>query len=418
VNFLFVHQNFPGQFPHVARALAERGDTVVAIGEAMRLAQRSLPHPRIERLGYPTSHGAGKQTHPYLRDLEAHTRRGQAVFRVAQQLHAQGFHPDVVIAHPGWGEALFLHDAFPSAHHLRYLEFFYHADGADVGFDPEFPATLDDRCRVRVKNATQLLSFEGSDTGISPTRWQKSRYPADWQARISQCHDGIDTDTVRPDPGARVTLKVGADRTALELTAADEVVTYVARNLEPYRGFHTLMRALPLLLEKRPNAHILIVGGDEVSYGRAPSSESGPTTYREHYLRAWGKDVDRRRVHFLGRVPYRDYLAVLQISSLHLYLTYPFVLSWSLLEAMSAGCAVLASATAPVEEVIRAGENGWLADFFDAQALATQAAGLLAARADLTVVRAAARKTVRTRYDLARICLPQMLDLITARNSR
>jgi glycosyltransferase involved in cell wall biosynthesis len=402
--YLFVHQNFPGQFPHVTRALAERGNEVVAIGETRRVQQRPPPHPRIRIVGYHAPKGSGAHTHHYLRGLEAHVRRGQAVFRVVHRLQQQGFHPDVVVAHPGWGEALFLRDAFPGARHIHYLEFFYRAEGADVGFDPEFPASLDDYCRVRIKNATQLLSFESADTGISPTHWQKTRYPADWQARIAQIHDGIDTRRVCPDS----TAKVDVGGTAL--SAEDEVLTYVARNLEPYRGIHTFMRAVPAILEQRPATHILIVGGDDVSYGR-PLEGGG--NYREHYQKEWRNDIDRSRVHFLGRLPYAEYLRVLRISSLHVYLTYPFVLSWSMLEAMSTGCVVLGSATAPVQEVIRDGENGYLTDFFDAQFLARRAVELLSARHDLSAMRKAARETIRSAYDLETICLPKMLSLIS-----
>ena len=332
-------------------------------------------------------------------------RRGQAVFRVARKLLAQSFRPDVVIAHPGWGEALFLRDAFPEARHINYLEFYYHAAGSDVGFDPEFPATIDDILRLRIRNATQLLSFDAADEGISPTAWQKSRYPDSWQPRIVQLHDGINTAIVTPDPAARV----GAGDTVL--IPGHEVVTYVARNLEPYRGFHTFMRAVPLILEQRRETHVLIVGGDEVSYGRQP--EAGGS-YRQHYLKTWGKDVDRARVRFLGRQPYADYLRTLQISSLHVYLTYPFVLSWSMLEAMSAGCLVLGSNTPPVTEVIRDGENGFLADFFDAPALAGKVAELLAARDELGPVRQAARETIRQNYDLNAICLPRLLAFLSA----
>lgn len=404
-SYLFVHQNFPGQFLHVARALAERGNVVVAIADAKRLKDRPPLHPRIHHVGYPEPGGANRQTHAYLRGLEAHVRRGQAVFRVARKLFAQGFRPDVVIAHPGWGEALFLRDAFPQARHINYLEFYYHATGSDVGFDPEFPASTDDILRLRIRNATQLLSFDAADAGISPMAWQKSRYPESWQARIAQLHDGIDTAMVIPDPAARV----GAGDTALG--AADEVVTYVARNLEPYRGFHTFMRAVPLILEQRPGAHVLIVGGDEVSYGR---QLDGGGSYRQHYLKAWGQDVDRSRVRFLGRQPYADYLRTLQVSSVHVYLTYPFVLSWSMLEAMSAGCLVLGSNTPPVAEVVRDAENGFLADFFDAPALAGKVAELLAARHDMGAVRAAARETIRANYDLNAICLPRLLAFLSA----
>lgn len=403
-SYLFAHQNFPGQFPHICRALAERGDTVVAIGDAKRLKQRSNPHPRIQIIGYPEPAGANAQTHHYLHSLEAHVRRGQAVFRVAQSLANKGFRPDVVVAHPGWGEALFLKDAFPQARHIQYLEFFYRAVGADVGFDAEFPVSVDGACKVRVKNSTQLLSFDYADAGISPTLWQKSGYPAAWQPRITQIHDGIDTVKVCPAVAASVTVK------GVQLTRADEVLTYVARNLEPYRGFHTFMRAIPDLLEQRPAVNILVVGADGVSYGRQPPDN---ICYREQYLKEWGTTVDRSRVHFLGKLPYADYLKVLQISSLHLYLTYPFVLSWSALEAMSAGCVVLGSDTAPVREVIRSGENGFLVDFFAVDAVARRASELLAGRHDLAAIRQAARQTILERYDLHQQCLPQMLEFLS-----
>ena len=403
--YLFVHQNFPGQFPHITRALAEQGHTVVAIGDAKRLHQRIKPHPRIQVFGYPEPRGAGAQTHHYLQGLEGHVRRGQAVFRLAQSLAKKGFRPDIVVAHPGWGEALFLKDVFPKARHIQYLEFFYRATGADVGFDPEFPGGVDSECKARIKNSTQLLSFEYADAGISPTQWQKSRYPADWQPRIAQIHDGIDTAKACPDAAASFTIKGST-----QLTRADEVLTYVARNLEPYRGFHTFMRAVPGILEQRPAAKILVVGADGVSYGRtAPDN----ICYREHYLKEWGNAVDLSRVHFLGKLPYADYLSVLQISSVHLYLTYPFVLSWSMLEAMSAGCVVLGSDTAPVREVIRDGENGFLTDFFGADALAKRASELLNNRKEYAAIRHAARQTILENYDLQQHCLPRMLEFLT-----
>jgi glycosyltransferase involved in cell wall biosynthesis len=401
-SYLFVHQNFPGQFLHVVRALAERGEQVVALGEANQVRQRGKPHPNMKLLGYPEPAGANPKTHHYLRSLEAHTRRGQAVFRLGQELRRKGFIPDVVVAHPGWGEALFLKDIFPRARHIQYLEYFYRTKGGDVGFDREFPAGIDDECRARMKNATQMLSFEYADAGVSPTAWQKSVYPKDWQTRIAQIHEGIDTTKAAPAADAAVT----ADN--VRLTRSDEVLTYVARNLEPYRGFHTFMRAVPLILEQRPQAQILVVGGDGVSYGRkAPDGGS----WREHLQKEWGTEVDRSRVHFLGKLPYSQYLQVLQVSSLHLYLTYPFVLSWSMLEAMSAGCVVLGSDTAPVREVIRDGENGFLTDFFAVEAMARRASELLKQRADLDAQRKAARATILQSYDL-RHCLPQMLNLL------
>lgn len=367
-------------------------------------------HAHVLQLGYPQPEGSSGQTHQYLRGLEAHVRRGQLVFSTLAELANEGFRPDVVVAHPGWGEALFLKDVFAKARHIQYLEFFYRAEGADVGFDPEFPVSADDTARVRVKNATQLISFEAADGGISPTAWQKSRYPADWQGRIAQLHDGIDTDTVRPCLNACVVLK--SDNGDQMLSVADEVVTYVARNLEPYRGIHTFLRSVPAILAKRTKAHILIVGGDDVSYGSKPPYGS---SYRARYLKEWGGDVDTSRVHFLGRIAYAQYLQVLQISTVHVYLTYPFVLSWSMLEAMSAGCVVVGSNTAPVQEVIHDGHNGFLVDFFDASALALRVAETIAARNEMITIRTAARATILESYDLKRLCLPRMLDYLGLR---
>lgn len=401
MNFLFVHQNFPGQFRHVAAALAgTQGHRVVAIGDADNLKGRSMPHPAIGVLAYPALPGANPSTHHYIRDYERAIRRGQSVARIAMEVRQKGFLPDVIVAHPGWGEGMFLKDIFPEARHIHYFEFFYRGRGSDVGFDPEYPSQLDDLLRVRIKNSTQLISLDACDAGISPTEWQRSQYPPAFQERIRVMHDGIDTDVVAPDPRARLELD------GLSLAAGDEVLTYVARNLEPYRGFHVFMRALPRILSARPGLRVVIVGGDEVSYGkRLPEGQN----YREKLIAEAGHGVDWSRVHWLGRVPYATFLKVLQVSRVHVYLTYPFVLSWSMLESMAAGCALVASDTQPVREVLRDGENGCLVDFFDHVALAERVEAMLADPGAYLDMRRRARETVVQGYDLKRICLPRWL---------
>lgn len=404
MNFLFVHQNFPAQFRHVAAALANRPEhRVVAVGEAGNVQARAGHLKPIQLLGYRQEALGSPATHHYIRDFEGAIRRGQNITRIALQLRDQGFRPDVVVAHPGWGEALFLRDVFPQARQIYYFEFYYRGEGSDVGFDPEFPASLDDRLKVRVKNVTQLLCLEAADAGMSPTRWQRNQYPVEFASRIRVLHEGIGTRQARPDPAAR--FQVG-DRT---FVAGDEVVTYVARNLEPYRGFHIFMRALPAILAARPGAHVLVVGGDDVSYGRR-LAEGG--TYRALYREELGERVDWSRVHFLGKVPYGDFLRILQISAAHVYLTYPFVLSWSMLEAMSAGCALIASATAPVREVVRHGENGRLVDFFDVDALSAEVVNALANPDACREMRARARQTIVADFDLETRCLPSMLNYL------
>jgi glycosyltransferase involved in cell wall biosynthesis len=327
---------------------------------------------------------------------------GLAVARLCEELDHDGFVPDIVIGHNGWGEILFVKDVWPKTPLLGYFEFFYHAGGSDVDFDPEFPPEPDAAMRLRIRNAVNLLGLDAVDCGQTPTAWARRQYPKHHRDRITVVHEGIDTAAAVPDPTARLWLSGGVC-----LSRDDEVVTYSARNLEPYRGFHVFMRALPKLLRRRPTAQVLIVGANGVSYGRRPERAA---SWRAQLLAELDGELDLSRLHFLGSLPYQQYLTVLQISRVHVYLTYPFVLSWSLLEAMSVGCLVIGSRTPPVEEVIADGKNGQLVDFFDEEGLADKIARALAH--DNDGIRSAARDTVTKRYDLQKICLPTYLDLL------
>jgi len=395
VRLLFVHQNFPGQYRHLAAHYgAQAGCEVVGLGERRNVV-RNRPHAAGVRVfGYEVRNTPSED--PFTACALNAIARGRAVAAAAAALRRSGLRPDVILAHIGWGEAIFLKDVFPEARVLLYCEFFYRSRGADLGFDPEFPATPEKRLRARIMNAPLLMSMDASDWGLAPTRWQQRQFAADWSRRISVIHDGVDTDRAWP----------GGERDGERMT--EELVTYVARNLEPYRGFHVFMRAIPEIQRRRPHARIVIVGGDDVSYSpRLPGTE----TYRGRLLKELEGRIDLSRVEFRGRIPYADYLGLLRRSAVHVYLTYPFVLSWSLLEAMASGCLVVASRTPPVEEVIRHGENGWLVDFFSPEAIAARVDEALADRHD--DLRARARETVVRDYDLRSVCLPQQLSLIS-----
>jgi len=292
---------------------------------------------------YAPLRSAAPDTHYLLQELESSVLLAEACASVAMRLKQQGFTPDVIIAHPGWGEALFIKDVFPQAKLIVYCEYYYADEGQDVGFDPEAPAlTFAHRCRLRLRNTNNLQSLSIADAAIAPTQWQKSTYPAWAQARIEVIHDGIDFARLRHNPAARFTVPMG-----VSFKAGDEILTYVARNLEPVRGFHMLMRTLPEVLAARPNAHVLIVGGDDISYGHLPP---GGGSWRAHLIKEVGATLDLQRVHFLGTVSYQDYINILHVSKVHAYWTTPFVLSWSFLEAIGAGAHVIASDTAPVTE--------------------------------------------------------------------
>ncbi|HWI83576.1 glycosyltransferase family 4 protein [Ramlibacter sp.] len=400
LRILFIHQNFPAQFVHVAGELQRRGHEVVA------LAVRGHPIPGVRFFRYAPAAPERPSEIDLARDFEVKIARGRACAAAMGKLEAGGFHPDVVVAHPGWGEALFCKDVWPRARLVVYAEFFYAPEGSDYGFDPEFSSASDElRMRLRLKNTVHLHALAAADRVYTPTRWQCSQLPPEFRAKTVVAFDGIDTALVRPDPRATVRLA----REQVQVTAGDEVITFVNRNLEPYRGFHRFMRALPEILRRRPAARCIIVGGDEVSYGAPPP---GGGTWREYMLREVGGRLPVERVHFLGRVPYADYVRLLQLAACHVYLTYPFVLSWSCLEAMSAGAVVVASRTGPVQEVIEHGRNGLLFDFFDTDALTGQVVDVLANPGSYRAIGRAARETVVARYDLRAVSLAAQVAVI------
>lgn len=401
MNVLFIHQNFPGQFRHIAGHLAAQPrHRVLALCQPQA---RRLPEVRC--VAYRPARRPAAGTHHYLASTETHVLNGQAVARALMRLKQEGFVPDVVFAHAGWGESLFVKDVVPKALLVGFFEFYYRARGADCNFDPEYPTTLDDELRLRMRSASHLVSLEAADAGITPTAWQRSVFPEAFLPKLHLIHEGVDCHLACPNPQARLTLPDGR-----VLSRADEVITYVARNLEPYRGFHVLMRAVAEICQRRPKAHCVIVGGDEVSYGRRlPDGQ----TYRAKALAEVA--IDPARVHFLGRIPYQQYLKVLQVSAAHVYLTVPFVLSWSMLEAMAAGCLVIGSDTAPVREVIRQRENGLLVDFFSPDAIADAVDAALDDAPSMQPLREAARATILERYTIQQ-GIAGYLDLLKQRS--
>jgi glycosyltransferase involved in cell wall biosynthesis len=397
LRYLFIHQNFPAQFVHVSRALAAAGHEVVALS----MKPREVPGVRV--VGYRCK--APRTGEPLAQDFNVKMARAAACAEAMRQLSAGGFRPHVVVAHPGWGEALFVKDIWPQARLIVYAEYFYGTEGGDHAFgNAGAPRDEAASMRLRMRNTVHLHAFNDADAIYAPTQWQRSRLPPPYRAGCEVIFDGIDTQAAAPDPHAYVRLV----RQQLTLRPGDEVLTFVNRNLEPYRGFDVFMRALPRILAQRPHAHCLIVGRDGVSYGAPPP---GGGSWRELMLREVGAQLPLDRVHFLGQLSHANYLKVLQVSACHVYMSYPFVLSWSCLEAMSAGCAVLASDTAPVREVIRDGVNGALFDFFDIESLAQTAAAMLAAGNE--PYRQRARETVVAGYDLKSVCLPRQLAFLT-----
>jgi glycosyltransferase involved in cell wall biosynthesis len=383
MKFLFVHQNFPGQFVHIVRHLLAAGEhDVVFITGA-----NGNSIPGVRRVTYQVPPRATASIHSDARDFELAMARAEAVGQAARQVKGLGFEPDIIIGHHGWGELLNLADVWPGAPLLGYHEFYYHLHNQDVGFDPEFPVDARAFSSIRAKNAVNLLALTNPGYGQTPTQFQLDTYPAWSQPSITLLQEGVNLDVCHPDPAHRGTTIAG-----IRIKPSEKLVTYIARDLEPYRGFHIALRALPALFAERPDARVVMVGGDGASYG----ARLGRGTWREYFLREVGRGIDMDRLHFPGRIPYTDYVRLLKRSDAHIYLTYPFVASWSLREAMACGCAIVASDTAPVREFITHGKTGVLTPFFEPTTLAERVIEQLEGGPKVERMRAAARKWAET----------------------
>lgn len=398
MRILFLHPNFPAQFRHLAIALAQDPNNEILFGTACKEGRIA----GVRKAIYPAPK-PNPDMPLTLRMMANATETGHIVRRMAEQLKKQGFVPDIIMGHSGWGPTLFMKDVYPNAELICYMEWFYHAYGSDLHFDPKDAMTGEAIARLRIKNAPFLIDLYSCDRALAPTHWQLQQFPPEFHSKISVLHDGIDTDYFQPEPDAKLVLPT----IDLDLSNVSEIVTYATRGMEPYRGFPQFMEAASMLQKRRPNCHIVIVGQDRIAYG--PQRRDGKT-YKQEMLEKLEFDGDR--LHFTGHLSYRDYRQVLRASSAHVYLSYPFVLSWSMLEAMAVGCAVVGSKTPPVEEVITDGENGLLVDFFSPKDFADRVESVLDDPTRRQDLRENARQTICDRYNLATL-LPQKIEWMT-----
>jgi glycosyltransferase involved in cell wall biosynthesis len=357
-NILIVHQNFPGQFPHIAEALLKRGDRVAAIG-----GDTAKGRPGVDLRRWSTTRGSAKGIFAPATRAEADMIRGSAALEAAVRLRNDGFTPDVILGHPGWGETLFLKEIWPAARLITFGEMLYLSHGGDLNFDPEFERPdLARNVRAHAKNATQLLAHAYADRIVCPTPFQAASFPQSLRSIVRIIHEGVDMSRAERRPDAKFKLPSGRI-----LTGATPIVTFVNRTLEPLRGFHIFMRALPAFLDACPEAEVIVVGAAALR-GYGQDSPNGQD-WRSWMLTELGEKLDQRRVHFVGRIPHVDLIDAFSVSRAHVYYTYPFVLSWSLAEAMAAECTIIASDTAPVRDAITSGIEGLLLPFFDVPAL-------------------------------------------------
>lgn len=405
MNILFVHQNMPGQYRELVQWLAAQGGHRIFF----LTQKKDAPNlPGVETRIYKAHRKPLKDAYGLSKVWEEAAGAGFGAAMAARQIETEdGFIPDIVIGHVGWGELTFFKQVWPDVPIIGFFEYYYNMTGGLVGFDPEERVSEHAPFLMAARNSVPLANIEVVDQGHAPTLWQRDRFPESFHNRMYVCHDGIRTDRLLPDPN--VELHLG--RLQHPIRKGDEVLTYVARNLERARGFHVFMRALPRIMRERPNARVLIVGGNEVSYG---GKSHDPKGLRGEMEREVGDDLDWDRLHFLGRIPYPDYQKLVQISRCHVYLTMPFVLSWSLLESMSMGATVVAADVAPVREAITHGETGMLVNFHDPQALAAQVVDVLGQPEKYAHLGVAARAHVVREYDFLTKCLPEHIAQINA----
>jgi glycosyltransferase involved in cell wall biosynthesis len=397
---LFVHQNFPAQFPHIAAALVARGDKVVAIGGP---TARSWAGVELRR--WTNNRSSTRGIFDAATRAEADLIRAAAAAVAAVALRDEGFEPDIIIGHPGWGETIHLKEVFPRARLILFGEFYYQSIGGDLNFDLEFETpTLESAMRTTAKNATQALALGAADRIVSPTSYQASTFPEIFRSRMTVLHEGLDLDRAYRRPSARLDLPDGRI-----VDSNTPVITFISRTLERLRGFHIFMRALPALQAAVPDAQVVVIGGDEGGYG-APLPGGEP--WKDHMLAELGDRLDRSRVHFLGRVPIDRMFDALSVSSAHVYYTYPFTLSWSLVEAMACECLILGSDTAPVRDAVTNGVDGILNDFFDVAALSDAMIAAVRQPEKFADLRRSARRTAFDRFDRRTIGVPGWLGLI------
>lgn len=412
---LFVHQNFPAQFKSLAPALAKM-DEYEVFSLSLSENKKNLKNTNFENYFYSLETGNNDGTHRLALEFEAKMLRAEAAAKKCISLKNKGLNPSLIISHPGWGETLFLQEIWPDTKLLNYFEFYYHTSNSDVDFDNDKDVNSDEGFNLYTKliarNSPLLASYIQSDALIAPTKFQAGMAPDIIKDNINIIHDGVQTKLLKPYKDAYVTLsKSDLVQKEQKLTKKDKIITFVNRNLEPYRGYHIFMRSLPEIMEKHPDAYVLIIGGHDVSYGARPPEG---TSYKNIYFDEVKDDLKKHidRVRFLGRVDYQSLLALFAVSSVHVYFTYPFVLSWSMLEAMAMECLVIGSKTEPVEEVIKDSQNGFLIDFFDSKGLSAKVNEVLDNKDNFKKIRANARKTIIKNYDLDTVCLPKQIDLV------
>tara|TARA_Y100001954_G_scaffold234525_1_gene290197 strand:+ start:5046 stop:6257 length:1212 start_codon:yes stop_codon:yes gene_type:complete len=398
MKILLIHQNFPGQFRQLAPHLLDRGHELVAICSHQRPVLEGVRVLRYEEPAKPV----GELPHSTLLWHEA-LQRASVVAKLCSGLASEGWQPDRILAHTGWGETLGLHEVWPDVPQIVWPELWLRPEHGGYGVDPlKLHVGLDQYLDHLGRNALTARALDHAVAWVLPTRHQANSFPVEFQgSRLCVIHEGIDSHLASPDPS--VSYEVGGHR----VDRSVPTITLVNRNLERLRGFDVFMRALPIIQAQHPTVRVLIVGDNEGGYGGGHASGR---PLREVMLEELDGQLDMNRIHFLGRIPHPYLIKLLQATWVHVYLSYPFIMGWSLLEAMSCGCCIVGSRGMPVEEAIHNGVDGVLVPMDDHQRLAQRVLVLLANPHLRQQLGFNARCTALS-WDQS-VTLPQLTDLV------
>lgn len=398
MKILFVHPNFPGQFLHLAKYFAQ-----VLKEEVLFLTTQtngnSIINVRVAEYKRDPWPFPKKGPQPKLKIFEEALIDGVSALRALLELREKyKYTPDVIVSHTGWGSTLFAKDVWPDVPIVGYFEWYYHTLGSDSFYWKDEIPTINDCVRIRMMNSHHLVNFMHTDIPFTPTEWQKAQFPDELRDKIEVVHEGVDVDFCSPLPDSKMIVP----KKNLDLSDESEFITYVSRGFEPYRGFPQFMDAIRIVLKKRPKLHVIIIGNDKVCYG---AEDKSGKTYKTLEEEKGG--YDKKRVHFVGHCERDSYQQILRASTLHVYLTRPFILSWSFLEAMSFGIPIVASATPPVEEVMTDNENGLLANFREPRHIANRILEALNNEELRKKIGANARQTILEKYNQKELVIKQ-----------
>jgi len=401
MNLLFVHQNHPGQYREVMPKLVAEGRHKVVF-----LTQREVKEsPGYPVITYKPDRAPAEKPYGYTEMFESCTSAAVGAMKACLQMKARGYKPDLIVGHAGWGELMLLKEVWPDVPVVGYFEYYFIAKGGLINSDPEFPSAPDISAKLIPRNANNILNLINCDAGYTASEWQRWTHPEQYRSKIDVIHEGIRTDLLTPDHTTAYRIKIND----VVFSRDDEIVTYIARNLEPARGVHTMLRSLPKLQRLRPNARLAVIGGDGVSYGARLGNGK---TFRQMFMEELGDRVDWSRVHFLGQIPYEGLIRLLRLAKCHIYLTVPFVVSWSFLESMALEKTIVASDVAPIRQFAENGKTAFLVDFFDPNALALKVADVLRHPDNYREIGMAARRDMVERFDFHTRCYPDFMKFL------